>query len=138
MCFRGAKNESTMMGGRRAKKFYRSGSIFLALPCWPSESAVLPLAPARARDFRDFCFVRQMKLEDRKGKGEFPRHLCEHRTAHDIQPMNHKPGHLWMWDQQAYQPVCKVGAVKGMHETKAIVLYWQEGTAKWSTSMGGV
>ena len=77
-----------------------------------------------------------MKPADRKKKGEFPEHPCERRTAHGIKPTNHKLGRLWTWDPRARRPVYKVLAVKDVHKTRAIIPYWQEGTAKWSISTG--
>ena len=77
-----------------------------------------------------------MKPADHKGEGEFPEHPCERMTAHDIQPTNPKLGHLWAWDRQTRRPVYKILTVKDVHETKAIMPYWQEGTAKWSISTG--
>ena len=86
--------------------------------------------------FRDFCFVRQMKPADRKNAGDFPKHACERSHRYDIKPTNHKLGRLWTWDRRARRPVYKVLAVKDVHETRAIMPYWQKDTAKWSIGTG--
>ena len=63
-------------------------------------------------------------------------YACERSHLYDIKPTNHKLGRLWTWDRWDRRPVYKVLAVKDVHETRAIMPYWQKDTAKWSIGTG--
>ena len=86
----------------------------------------------KGEDFRDFCFLRQMKPADRQEKASFP----SPRVSAG-RPMTSSRTKPQAW---ASQDVGSAGPPTSLQGTRrqgrAIMPYWQGGTAKWSISTG--